>query len=153
TAASSPPCSLQVTPTQLDFDTVVPGTQSLLGAKVFNAGADVCVLQQLTLTDTGGNVFSLPAGSITGLTMAPGDYFTFEVQFTAPVPPGVFHGEAQVVGTSQAPIPIPITATTGSSCLSANPGFVDFGIVSPACPASTSQINVENGCATPVTVN
>jgi hypothetical protein len=142
-----------VTPTQLDFDTVVPGTQSLLGAKVLNAGTDVCVLQQLTLIDTGGNVFSLPGGSITGLSMMPGEYFTFEVQFTAPVTPGAFRGEAQVVGTAQAPINIPITATAGASCLSANPGFVDFGVASPACPATTRQISVVNGCSTPVTVN
>jgi hypothetical protein len=153
TAASSPPCSLQVTPSTLDFGTVVPGAQSLLGAKVLNAGADVCVLQQLTLTDTGGNVFSLPAGSIVALSMAPGEYFTFEVQFTAPVSSGAFRGVARVTGTSQAPIEIPITATTGSSCLSANPGYVDFGIASPACPPSTRQISVVNGCATAVTVN
>ncbi|HZX40849.1 MAG TPA: choice-of-anchor D domain-containing protein, partial [Myxococcaceae bacterium] len=70
TAASSAPCNLQVTPTALDFGTVLPGAQSLLGAKVLNAGVDACVLEQLVLTDTGGNAFSLPAGSIIGLSMA-----------------------------------------------------------------------------------
>jgi hypothetical protein len=96
TAASSAPCSLQVSPSALDFGTVVPGAQSLLGAKGLNAGSGICILQQLTLTDTGGNVFSLPAGSIVALSMVPGEYFTFEVQFSAPVTPGTFgdcHGE------------------------------------------------------------
>jgi len=153
TAAASAPCSLQVSPDALDFGTVVPGAQSLLGAKVLNAGADVCVLQQLGLTDTGGNVFSLPAGSIIGLSMAPGEYFTFEVQFTAPVTPGTFRGVVTVNGTGQPPISLPLTAQTQSSCLSANPGYVDFGIASPACPPLTRQINVVNGCSGPVTVN
>ncbi len=107
TAASSAPCSLQVTPSAIDFGTVVPGAQSLLGAKVLNAGADTCVLQQLSLTDTGGNVFSLPAGSVIGLSMAPGEYFTFEVQFSAPPSPGTFQGMATVNGTGQPPISVP----------------------------------------------
>src|SRR5262249_14819240 len=92
TGTTSPPCNLAVAPSALDFGTVVPGSQSLLGAKVTNAGTDVCILQQMTLTDTGGNLFSLPAGSVTTLSMAPGDYFTFEVQFTAPVTPGKYSG-------------------------------------------------------------
>jgi hypothetical protein len=39
-----------------------------------------------------------------------------------------------------------------SSCLAANPGYVDFGISSSICPPQTRQINVVNGCPTPVTV-
>ena len=153
TAAASAPCQLQVSPDALDFGTVVPGAQSLLGVKVLNAGPDVCVLTQLTLTDTGGNVFSLPAGSVIGLSMAPGDYFTSEVQLTAPATPGSFRGHLGVVGSGQAPIDVPITAQVGSSCLTATPGYVDFGIASPACPAATRQINLVNGCATPVIIN
>jgi hypothetical protein len=153
TAAASAPCNLQVFPSAIDFGTVVPGAQALLGAKVLNAGADVCVLQQVTLTDTGGNVFSLPAGSIVGLSMPPGAFFTFEIQFTAPAASGTYHGQATVNGTAQAPIALPITAQVGSSCLSANPGYVDFGIVNPACPASTRQVNLVNGCSGPVTIN
>jgi len=153
TAATSAPCNLQVSPPALDFGTVVPGAQSLLGAKVLNAGADTCVLQQLSLTDTGGNVFSLPAGGVTALSMAPGEYFTFEVQFSAPPTPGIFRGIATVNGTGQPPISVPITAQAGASCLSATPGYLDFGIASPACPASTRQIAVVNGCGSPVTIN
>ena len=154
TAAASAPCSLQVTPAVLDFGTVVPGSQSLLGAKVLNAGADLCILQQLLMTDSGGNTFGLPAGSITtGLSMAPGEYFTFEVQFSAPASSGSFSGLVTVNGTSQPPISLPLTAHVGTTCLTANPGYVDFGVASPACPAGTRQINVVNGCSTPVTVN
>jgi HYDIN/CFA65/VesB-like, Ig-like domain/Cep192 domain 4 len=153
TAAASAPCSLQVTPSAIDFGTVVPGSQSLLGAKVLNAGADVCILQSLSLTDTGGNTFSLPAGSLVALSMAPGEYFTFEVQFTAPGTGGAFNGMVTVNGTSQPPISLPLTATAGTTCLVANPGYVDFGIASPACPAGTRQIAVTNGCTTPVTIN
>lgn len=152
TAASSAPCDLQVSPSTIDFGTVVPGSQSLLGAKVLNAGADVCVLQQVALTDTGGNVFDLPAGSVVGLSMAPGDYFTFEVQFTAPSAPGTFHGTVTVTGTGQAPIAVPLSANDGTSCLAADPGYVDFGISSPACPPSTRQIDVVNACSSAVTV-
>ncbi len=153
TAAASAPCNLQVSPSAIDFGTVVPGSQSVLGAKVLNAGADVCLLQQLTLTDTGGNLFSLPAGSITvPLPMAPGEYFTFEVQFSAPNTPGSFGGMATVNGTGQPPISLPITATVANSCLAATPGYVDFGISSSVCPPETRQVNVVNGCSTAVTV-
>jgi len=153
TGTTSPPCNLVVTPTALDFGTVVPGSQSLLGAKVTNAGTDVCILQQMTLTDTGGNLFALPAGSVTSLTMAPGDYFTFEVQFTAPATPGKYSGLVTVNGPSQPPISLPLTASVASTCLTADPGFVDFGVVSPACPAQTREIKVVNGCPSAVTVN
>ena len=153
TAASSAPCSLQVSPSAIDFGTVVPGSQSLLGAKVLNAGADVCILQQLTLTDTGGNLFSLPAGSIVGLSMVPGEYFTFEVQFSAPNSPGTFQGMVTVNGTSQPPITLPLDAAVASSCLAANPGYVDFGIASPACPAQTRQIKRGERCSAPVTAD
>ena len=153
TAAASAPCNLQVTPSALDFGTVVPGSQSLLGAKVLNAGADVCVLQQLSLTDTGGNLFNLPAGSVVALSMAPGEYFTFEVQFTAPSTAGTYSGVVTVNGTSQAPINVPLKASVSSICLTVNPGYVNFGDASPACPAMTKQINVLNSCSTPVTVN
>src|SRR5262249_27590376 len=135
TAAASAPCNLQVTPSAIDFGTVVPGSQSLLGAKVLNAGSDVCLLQQLSLTDTGGNLFNLPAGSVVGLTMAPGEYFTFEVQFTAPSTGGRYSGVVTVNGTSQSPINVPLTASVSATCLSVNPGYVDFGHASPACPA------------------
>jgi len=153
TAAASAPCNLQVTPSAIDFGTVVPGSQSLLGAKVLNAGADVCLLQQMTLTDTGGNLYALPAGTVNNLLMAPAEYFTFEVQFTAPSTPGTYAGLATVNGSGQPPISLPLTASVGSTCLTANPGYVDFGSASPACPALSRQINVVNGCSTPVTVN
>ncbi len=153
TAAASAPCNLQVTPSAIDFGTVVPGSQSLLGAKVLNAGADICLLQQVTLTDTGGNLYSLPGGSVNNLPMNPGEYFTFEVQFTAPSTPGTYAGVGTVNGTGQPPISLPLTASVGSTCLTANPGYVDFGSASPACPALTRQISVVNGCSTAVTVN
>jgi hypothetical protein len=152
TAAASAPCNLQVSPSAIDFGTVVPGSQSVLGAKVLNAGTDACLLQQVTLTDTGGNLFSLPAGSVISLIMAPGEYFTFEVQFSAPNTPGAFRGMATVNGTGQPPISLPITATVANSCLAANPGYVDFGISGSACPPETRQINVVNGCSAAVTV-
>ena len=153
TAAASPPCHLQVSPAALDFRTVVPGTQALLGVKVLNPGPDVCVLDQLALTDTGGNAFGLPGGSLVGFTMTPGFYFASEVQFSAPPTPGTFTGNLRVRGSGQADIDVPLTATTQSSCLVANPGYVDFGVASPACPAFTRQVSVTNGCATAVTVN
>jgi hypothetical protein len=153
TAAASAPCNLQVTPSAIDFGTVVPGSQSLLGAKVLNAGADICLLQQVTLSDTGGNLYSLPGGSVNNLPMNPGEYFTFEVQFTAPSTAGSHAGVATINGTGQPPISLPLTASVGSTCLTANPGYVDFGSASPACPALTRQISVVNGCSTAVTVN
>ncbi len=153
TAAASSPCNLEVSPGTLDFGTVVPGAQALLGVKVLNPGPDVCVLNQLTLTDTGGNVFGLPAGSLVAFTMGPGSYFTSEVQFSAPQTAGSFTGNLRVRGNGQADIDVPLEATTQSSCLVANPGYVDFGVASPACPASTRQISVTNGCSAAVTVN
>jgi hypothetical protein len=153
TGTTSPPCNLQVTPTALDYGTVVPRSQSLLGAKVLNAGTDVCLLQQMTITDDGGNLYNLPAGSVINLTMNPGDYFTFEVQFTAPSTTGTYSGMATVNGTGQPPISVPLTASVGNTCLTVDPGYVNFGVASPACPAQTQLIKVVNGCAIPVTVN
>jgi hypothetical protein len=85
--------------------------------------------------------------------MYPGDYFTFEVMFQAPPTQGSFTGEVSVTGTSQAPILVPITAMSQGVCLVLDPGFVDFGVVSPVCPPSDRQVHVTNGCANPVSID
>jgi hypothetical protein len=150
---SSPPCNVEVTPTSLDFGTVSPGAGSLLGVKVSNPGPDMCVLQEVVLTNDGGGVFTLPGGTVSGLVMFPGDYFTFEVMFQAPPTQGDFTGQVQVTGTSQTPINVDLKARSQGFCLVLDPGFVDFGVVSPVCPASDRQVSITNGCATPVTID
>jgi len=150
---TSPPCNLEVIPTLLDFGTVAPGGGSLLGVKVSNPGPDLCVLQEVVMVNDGGGVFTLPGGTLTGLLMYPGDYFTFEVMFQAPPTQGDFTGQVQVTGTSQTPLNVDLQARSLGFCLVLDPPFVDFGVVSPVCPASDRQVNVTNGCATPVTVD
>ena len=78
--------------------------------------------------------------------MAPGEYFTFEVQFTAPSTAGTYGGMGTVNGTSQPPISVPLTASVGSELPDRQPRLRGLRLASPACPALTRQINVVNGC-------
>ena len=144
-----PPCTLAVTPREVDFSLQSPGAAQVLGVKVENAGSTACAVKDVRVLDAAGGVFSLPGGELEGLVLGPTDSFSFMVGFTAP--PGVQGAWTGAVGFTQAnpaePLrTVPLRAQVGAPCLAWTPGYVDFGLSRPDCPAPVIEARLENRC-------
>ncbi|AEI66354.1 choice-of-anchor D domain-containing protein [Corallococcus macrosporus] len=148
------PCELTLTPQALDFGTIPPGQGAVLGLKLENRGTDLCPVKNIRLRDDGGGVFTLPGGDLYGGIMYPGDWFSFQVAFMAPVAGGHFTGTVQIEQMEPAnPVMlVPLVANTQAVCLVASRRYMDWGVARPDCPAEPMEVNFLNACAAPVTV-
>ncbi|MBN1207704.1 MAG: choice-of-anchor D domain-containing protein [Myxococcaceae bacterium] len=149
------PCQLVVTPVGLNFGTVPPRRGAVLGVKVENLGGDLCPVKNLRLRDDGGGVFSLPGGQLDGFILYPGDWFSFQVAFTAPPTGGSFLGSLQLEQADPAHplLLVPLQAHSQEACLIPTPRFVDFGLGRRDCPPAPRQVNYLNACPSPLTVS
>ena len=149
------PCQLAITPAAVDFGTVLPKHNAVLGVKITNIGTDVCPVKNIEILDDGGGVFRMPGGTLPGVIVYAGSYFSFMVQFDAPETPGAFSGSLKIeVSDPARPIVyVPLAANAQTSCVVANPPFVDFGITRPDCPFGPRSFELENVCATPIRVS
>ncbi|HEX8819675.1 MAG TPA: hypothetical protein VF794_07135, partial [Archangium sp.] len=149
------PCQLVVTPTTVDFGTVVPGKGAVLGVKVSNLGTDLCPVKNIRLRDNGGGVFGMPGNELDGIIIYPGDWFSFMVSFQAPASGGSFTGMAQVEQADPANpvLLVPLVANSQAACLVASPRFVDWGVARPDCPPAPREVNYLNACRVPVTLS
>ncbi len=148
------PCELVVTPTALDFGTVLPGWGAVLAVRFVNGGADLCPIKNLHLTDDAGGAFLLPGGALEGVLMPPGGAFSVMVAFRAPVSGGDFSG-ALSYEIQHPTVPIgrvPLTAHVEESCLVASPNYLDFGVSRPDCPPEPLSVGFSNQCASPIVV-
>jgi Abnormal spindle-like microcephaly-assoc'd, ASPM-SPD-2-Hydin/Flagellar-associated PapD-like len=149
------PCQLAITPATVDFGTVLPKHNAVLGVKIRNVGTDVCPVKNIEILDDGGGVFRMPGGTLPGVIIHAGYYFSFMVQFDSPERPDTFSGSLKIeVSDPARPIVyVPLTANSQNSCIVARPAFVDFGITRPDCPFGPRSFNLENICSTPVDVS
>ncbi|QSQ16305.1 choice-of-anchor D domain-containing protein [Myxococcus landrumensis] len=154
-ALAHAPCELAITPAVVDFGTVIPGRGAVLGVKLENKGRDICPVKNVQLRDNGGGVFSLPGGGLFGVTLYPGDWFSFQVAFNAPILGGSFTGEAQVEQMNPANplLLVPLVAQSEMSCLMASPWYVDWGVARRDCPPEPREVNYLNACSRPVSVS
>src|SRR5262249_6762047 len=80
TAQQYAPCSLEVKPSPvLDFGTLPPGQGAVLGLRLRNIGQELCAVKNVPIADDAGGVFFMPGGTLDGVLMSPGDYFSFQV--------------------------------------------------------------------------
>lgn len=149
------PCRLAITPAAVDFGTVLPNHDAVLGVKVNNIGTDVCPVKNIEIADDGGGVFRMPGGDIPGVIVEAGYFFSFMVQFNAPQNGGTFSGtlKIEVSDPANPVIYVPLVAHSQESCVVAVPPYMDFGIVRPDCPAAPQKTQLVNQCATPVAIS
>ncbi|SEU33703.1 choice-of-anchor D domain-containing protein [Stigmatella erecta] len=149
------PCELAINPVAVDFGTVRPRKGAVLGVKVENRGHDVCPVKNIRLRDDGGGVFRLPGGDLDGLVIYPGDWFAFQVAFTAPATGGTFLGTLQIEQADPVTplVLVPLSAHSQGTCLIPDPYFVDFGLARRDCPAAPRQVRYLNACQDPVTIS
>ncbi len=149
------PCNLEVTPPLVDFGTVPPGDEGLLGVKIFNRGSDLCPVKNIRIADDGGGVFRMPGGGIDGVVTVPGYGFSFMVEYVSPPTPGTHSGALQIeLGDAITPrILVPLIGNSQDSCLVATPAFIDFGFARPDCAPGPQKVTFSNQCTTPVQIN
>ncbi len=154
TATTHPPCQLAITPERLDFGTVRPGEEGVLAVKIHNIGPDVCPVKNIELHDSAGGRFSMPGGSLPGVVVHAGYYFSFMVAFRAPPEGGSFSGSLRITQQhpTQPTIRVPLVAHSEDACLVATPTYVDFGISRPECPSPTMTTTVMNQCSVPASL-
>ncbi|MBF5041304.1 choice-of-anchor D domain-containing protein [Aggregicoccus sp. 17bor-14] len=154
-AVALPPCDLKITPEAgLDFGTVPPRKGAVLGFKVLNQGQSDCAVKNLRLRDDGGGTFNMPGGAFDGLIIPPGNYFSFQVGFTAPEASGRFEGMMQIQQANPADplILLPLRANVQSACLVASPRYLDFGAELNICPPPAREVNFLNACSDTLTI-
>jgi hypothetical protein len=149
------PCDLAVTPLAVDFGTIVPGRGAVLGVKLENRGSDVCAVKNMKLLDDADGVFNMPGGALDGFVIYPGNYFSFQVGATVPSAGGVFDGVLQIEQANPATpqVLVPLRVNGQTSCLVAQPRYLDFGLARADCPPDAREVNFLNACSEPVTVN
>ncbi len=154
-AEARAPCQLIVTPLALDFGTVPPQQGAVLGVKLENRGSDLCPVKNIQLRDNGGGVFGMPGGPLYGGIMYPGDWFSFQVSFSAPPQGGSFTGMLQVeqMEPNNPVILVPLRANSQAACLVASRKYLDWGVARRDCPPEPREVNFLNACTAPVTVD
>jgi hypothetical protein len=154
TAHAAGPCTFKLTPAQLDFGNVPPGSGAVLGFRFEDTGQTECALKDIQLDPSSDPAFFMPGGSLIGGDLFPTDAFSSEVAFK-PSAAGEFHGTLVLtVNDPQHPTArIAIVGHAAESCLVAAPPFIDFGAVRMDCSAHTGSTLVTNACTHPVTVS
>lgn len=149
------PCRLAITPGVVDFGTVPPGYEQVLGIKIENIGTDVCPVKNIELVDDSGGTFFMPGGDIPGVIVYAGYYFSFMVGFDAPNGGGAFSGSLKIEVSDPANpvVYVPLVANSQESCIVATPPYLDFGISRPGCSIAPQATTLMNQCSMPVQVN
>ncbi|MGA9526259.1 MAG: choice-of-anchor D domain-containing protein [Myxococcaceae bacterium] len=149
------PCALTVTPMLVDFGTVPPGNEGILGVRIQNTGPDLCPVKNIRIADDGGGVFRMPGGDLDGVVTVPGYGFSFMVAYDSPPTPGLRSGALQIeLGDVVTPrMLIPLIGNSQDACVLASPSHLDFGFARPDCPPAPQTVTLTNHCAAPVTLN
>ncbi|MEN9796471.1 MAG: hypothetical protein RL653_167 [Pseudomonadota bacterium] len=154
-----PPCSYTVTPGSLDFGLVTPPNFKDLSVSIKNTGNDKCLLNNLGLSASSANIFSLPQGPIDSYELNAGESLNVIVrawpQGAASTTLNVVTGALDFFMSSptQPQKSVPLRATVAQGCLTIAPSDLDFGTVQVGCSSSTRTFSIYNTCTTPVQVN
>jgi hypothetical protein len=147
------PCEVQITPPQIDFGTVAPGRDAVLGFKVVNVGRDVCAIKDLSVPLDAGGRFALVGDPPAGLNLLPGESFVREVALQRGGPGQLKGAVAFAVADPARPERrIPLSANVQPSCLDLEPHFLDWGLVRGDCGVAPKGFTATNHCSAPVDV-
>jgi len=150
-----PICSIDVTPTAVDFGEVAPGATVTKSIGVANRGQDTCQVSGV-LGSGSDPWFALAPQTPTSLVLVPGDHASVSVTFS---PTNVSVPLARlgtlVLRTTdpvRRDVAVPLTGHIQTNCvINIKPLSIDFGHV-PIDTTSTSSLVVANGGTTPCDV-
>ena len=146
-------CSIEVTPTALDFGEVASGDRATLSVDVANSGGANCRMSSVELDPSSDPWFALGLHPSPSLVLDPGEHATWSVTFS---PAGVsvpLQRLGSLVLQSNDPIrqrvEVPLTARIQTNCrIGFRPRAVDFGHV-PIDSTSNFQVVVANNGTSP----
>jgi hypothetical protein len=141
---------LRVSPTSINFGSVVDGSAKPQQVSVTNTGTASLTIANATMTGAGFSV----SGLATPLTLAAGQSSSFSVQF-APQTAGNLNGSLSLASNApNSPTAIALSGTGVAATVNvgANPASVNFGNVSAGKSASTS-VTISNNGNTNVTIS
>lgn len=158
-AQQLPPCTVSVTPGQLNFGLVTPPTFTELPVTIKNTSqmaGEICHISSLDLSPGTDSAYSIVGGPIATKELQPQESMNVVVRVSpqGAVPTGIVSlTGALVFNVSSATMPqytVPLTTAVGPTCVSVAPDVLDFGTVKKDCNSSTKTFNIYNVCNTPV---
>lgn len=164
-----PPCNYTITPANLNFGVVTPPGTKDLSFSIHNNGTgtdDVCIVSGLDLgAETGlpsswtaPAVFSLPAGAVSSVDIAPQGTLTVVArawpQGQLPASPTTVSGSVNFTISSDVSPQgkVNLAATLAPSCLTIAPSTLDFGTVQVGCNSAERTFELYNTCSSNVTI-
>ncbi len=154
-AVSMPPCQYAVSPAQVSFGLVTPGTFKDVPVTFRNNGTaagEVCLISGVDLAPGTDPSYSMPNGAVPSHELGPGE--TLQVLVRVSPQGTVPNSVVSLTGTLQyfASSPtrpsgtVPLDTQVGPSCLTIAPAHLDFGAVKPGCNSSTRTFAIYNIC-------
>lgn len=147
------PCQFALSPNQLDFGNVPPGSGAVLGLRFTNQGQDVCAVRNVHVEQNADGAFFMPGGSIPSLLLYPGDSFQTQIAFK-PHLQGLTLGKVVMTVTdpSSPSVSMSLKGQSLDACLTAAPPFIDFGPLRRDCSHANHTTHLVNACAAPIDV-
>ena len=158
-AQELPPCTVSVTPGQLNFGLVTPPTYKELPVAIKNlsqTAGETCYLSSLDLAPGTDSAYSIIGGPIDSKELQPQEILNVVVRVSpqGTVPAGVTPVTGTLVFNVSSPTmpqhAVPLSTAVGPACLAVAPDVLDFGTVKKDCNSSTKTFNIYNVCNSPV---
>ncbi len=156
-----PPCQYMVSPENVSFGLVTPGTSREVPVTFTNLGTqpgETCLISGVDLAPGTDPAYSMPHGAVASRELAPGESFQALVK-VAPqgqVPNTVVNLTGTLRYYASSPTrpsgTVPLTTSVGPSCLTIAPAHADFGAVMPGCHSATRTFTIYNICPQAVTL-
>lgn len=161
-AVAMPPCNYTVTPAQVNFGLVTPGTFKEVPVTFTNLGTDpndVCLISGVDLAPGTDPSYKMPDGAIASKELQPGESFQalVRVEPQGTVPNAVVNLTGNLVYYASSPSKpsgnVPLTTAVGPSCLTIAPAHQDFGAAKPGCATATRTFTIYNVCSQNITLS
>lgn len=141
-----PPCVFDVSPQELRFGVVAPGSRLTLTSYVFNRTNSECLLSNLRLSDDSDPAFSLE--EVDTAIIPRGERFPIRVTFapTDAASPLVGAAEFFISDPTHPERALPLSGISREPCLELAPREIDFGGMRPGCIGREVAITLTNVC-------
>ncbi len=148
-----PPCSYEVSPTEINFGIVQVLRNTTQGLRIRNTGADDCLVNDIELSPDSSVAFSLINGVETGVIIAPGEEKTVLIGYTPDseaVDMGLLTFYISDPGNSNPEVRL--RGVGSASALLISPNEVDFGQIGVGCNTRERAITIYNTGSSPTSI-
>ncbi len=145
-----PPCELAVSPGELRFGHVEAGREATLVLSLRNDGNEgACAVRNVRLDEDCDPAFTFPE-AIEGTELEPYETLRIPVTFAPRATrTSAFTCDVQfdVSHPTDRHRSVPVTGASMDSCVSIEPGELEFGWVAPGCATADREVRVVNRCS------